>query len=54
MKLNKLIRIGDAVELISEQTDSTIPDIIEGLTGICWDEEDAGRITDYHSEIDDD
>lgn len=52
MKLNKLILIGDLVERLSELTDTYIPDIVETLTGVCWDEEDAGRIKDYHADED--
>ncbi len=53
MKLNHLILIGDAVEKIHELTETDIPDIVDALTGVAWDEEDAGRIKAYHAGDDD-
>ena len=50
VKLNKLIRLGDAIETIANETDSTIPELVEGLIGICWDEEDAGQLKAYHQQ----
>lgn len=47
MNLNNLIRIGDAVELIADQTDAYITDIVNSLIGVCWDEEEAGEIINY-------
>lgn len=52
MKLNHLILIGDAVEKIHELTETDIPDIVDALTGIAWDEEDAGQIKAYHADED--
>lgn len=49
MKLDHLILIGDAVEKIHELTETHIPDIVDALTGIAWDEEDAGQIKAYHA-----
>jgi hypothetical protein len=49
MKLNHLILIGDAVEKIHELTNTDIPDIVDALTGVAWDEEDAGQIKAYHA-----
>lgn len=53
MKLNKIILIGDLVERLSEYTDTDILDIVDALTGLCWDEEDAGNIRYYHTNEDD-
>ena len=51
MKLNHLILVADAVERISEITETNdIPAIVDALTGIAWDEEDAGQIKTYHNE----
>ena len=50
MKLNHLILIGDAVEKIHELTEADIPDIVDALTGIAWDEEDAGQIKAYRAD----
>jgi 2-methylisocitrate lyase-like PEP mutase family enzyme len=51
MKLNHLILVADAVERISEITETNdIPAIVDALTGIAWDEKDAGQIKTYHNE----
>jgi hypothetical protein len=51
MKLNHLILVADAVERISEITETDdIPAIVDALVGIAWDEEDAGQIKAYHNE----
>jgi len=50
MKLNKLVCVGDAVERLAELTDTTIPEIVEALTGVCFDEEEAGQIKRYHQD----
>lgn len=52
VKLNELILISDLVERLSEITDTCIPDVVGALTGVCWDEEDAERIKDYHADED--
>jgi 2-methylisocitrate lyase-like PEP mutase family enzyme len=50
MKLNHLILVADAVERISEITETNdIPAIVDALTGIAWDEEGAGQIKSYCS-----
>lgn len=49
MKLNHLILIGDAVEKIHVLTETDIPDIVDSLTGIAWDQEDAGQLKAYHA-----
>jgi len=51
--LNKLILLSDLVERLSEITDTTIPEVVDALEGVCWDEEDSGRIKEYHSSEDD-
>jgi 2-methylisocitrate lyase-like PEP mutase family enzyme len=51
MKLNHLILVADAVERISEITETNdIPAIVDALTGIAWGEEEAGEIKAYHNE----
>jgi 2-methylisocitrate lyase-like PEP mutase family enzyme len=51
MKLNHLILVADAIERISEITETNdIPTIVDALTGIAWDEEEAGEIKAYHNE----
>lgn len=44
----KLIRTADAVERLSEYTGVTIPEILDILTGHCWDEEGASEILDSY------
>ena len=46
MKMNKLYLIADTIDKLAEVTDCTIDEIIYALTGICFDEEDAGEIRD--------
>ena len=51
MKLNHLILVADAVGRISEITEThDIPAIVDALTGIAWDEEEAGQIKTYHND----
>jgi hypothetical protein len=47
MKLNKLHQIEDAIEKISNATGSPKLEIISALTGIAWDEEEAGEIGEF-------
>ena len=49
MKLNHLILIGDAVEKIHMLTETHIPDIVDALTGVAWNQEEADKIKDYHA-----
>lgn len=51
MELNKLIRIGDAIEVIATETDALIPDIVNALIGIAFSEEDALEVKQYHTEM---
>tara|TARA_R110000850_G_C9996151_1_gene468156 strand:- start:2047 stop:2217 length:171 start_codon:yes stop_codon:yes gene_type:complete len=50
MKLNKLIRVDEAIDILIEQfpddgsIKETIEEIINALTGVLWDEEEAGEI----------
>ena len=48
MKLNNLILIADAIERISEWSDTDVNTIIDCLEGHCFSEEDAGEIREYH------
>lgn len=54
MKLNDVILIGDAIYRIAERTDTPIPEIIDALTGICWDDGGAEKLRHYHSYDEDD
>ena len=56
MPYNTLIRKGtmsentkviEALEIISEETDVPVKEIIDLLTGFCWDEEEAGELKDW-------
>lgn len=47
MKLNQLHQIEDAIEKISNATGTEKIEIISALTGIAWDEEDAGEIGEF-------
>ena len=48
MKLNKLILIVDAVERISNITETNdIPAVIDALIGLAWDDEEASDIKQY-------
>ena len=49
MKLNDLIQIGDTVERLSEFTNTTIPDLVDALTGLAWNEEEAELLKEYHA-----
>ena len=42
--LNQTILIGNAIEQIHELTEANIMDIVDALTGIAWDEEEARQI----------
>lgn len=44
MKLNDIEAISTAVEDIAMRTDTKMSEIIDVLTGVCWDEEDAGEL----------
>ena len=51
--LKSLYLLADAVERISEITETNIPDIVDALIGVAWDEEDASEIKQYHSSEED-
>ena len=53
MKLNKLVKLGMAVEVICNETEESIQDIIDALTGICWSEEEASQLKAYHADEED-
>lgn len=51
MKLTKLALLADCIERISDLTETDdVPAIVHSLTGLCWDEEEAGEIKLYCSE----
>lgn len=48
MKLNHIIQICDALEVISQLTSTdNVPDIIEALEGVAFSEEEASEIRYY-------
>jgi len=47
MNLNTLIVLGQGIEKIAHATGCKLTEIIDALTGIAWDEEDAGRIREF-------
>ena len=52
MNLNQLDAISDAIEVIAERTETDRQEIIDALTGCCWDEEDAGELKFYATGLD--
>ena len=50
MSLLSLVKVSVAVEAIHNETGCSIPDIVDALTGICWDEEEAYEIKGFHSD----
>ena len=40
----KIVRLSDAIELISNNTDTFVDDIINTLTGLCFNEEEAKEL----------
>jgi hypothetical protein len=50
MKTNKLVLVADAVERISDITETDdIEAIVNALIGVAWDDEEASKIKQYHS-----
>lgn len=47
MKLNHLHLIEEGIERIAAVTGTDTAEIIEALTGVAWDEEDAGGIREF-------
>ena len=47
MKNNQLDQIEQALQILSEETDTDKEVIVEELMGICWDEEEANEIIIY-------
>ena len=37
-------KVIEALEIISEETDVPVKEIIDLLTGFCWDEEEGGEL----------
>jgi hypothetical protein len=48
MEKVKIVRICDAIEVISNQTDAYVNEIITALQGICFDEEGAGQLREFY------
>jgi hypothetical protein len=49
LKIQEIILLADAVERISSITGTDdIGAVVDALTGLCWDEEDGGKISQYH------
>ena len=47
MKLNHLMIVGDGVQRIVDITHVPIPEVVDALIGVAWDEETAGQIKDH-------
>jgi hypothetical protein len=50
MKLNKLIRIGDALEVVADQTNTHAKELVDALIGVAFCEEDAADLKNYLKE----
>ena len=49
LKIQEIILLADAVERINAITNTDdIGAVVDALTGVCWDEEDGGKISSYH------
>lgn len=51
MKLDDLVRAGDAIDVIASVFDVTLEDVIDALTGPCCDEEQARDLKAYHADV---
>lgn len=40
-------KVIEALETIAKETDVSVKEVIDLLTGFCWDEEEAGRLEDW-------
>jgi hypothetical protein len=40
-----------AAQAIAEQTNSLAEEVIDELTGFCWDEEEAGELIEYYESM---
>ena len=40
-------KVIEALETIAEETDVSVKEVIDLLTGFCWDEEVAGELKDW-------
>lgn len=45
----KIILAG--AKMIAEQTESLVEEIIDELTGFCWDERDAEELIEYYESM---
>jgi hypothetical protein len=47
MNLNTLIVLEQGIDKIAQATGCKLTEIIDALTGIAWDEEDASKLREY-------
>jgi hypothetical protein len=48
MNINTLNIAGAAIELLSDIGDVTVSEVIDGLIGICFSEEEAGELKNVY------
>jgi hypothetical protein len=53
MKIRKLCIIVAGLEHIADAQDACIPEIVDALVGVCFDEEEAGQIKAYIADEED-
>ncbi len=53
MKIRKLCKIVTGLEHIADAQDTCIPEIVDALIGVCFDEEEAGQIKAYIADEED-
>ena len=53
MKIRKICKIVTALEHIADAQDTCIPEIVDALIGVCFDEEEAGAIKAYIADEED-
>jgi hypothetical protein len=51
MSEEKMKIILTAAQAIAEQTDSLAEEVIDELTGFCWDEEEASELLEYYESM---
>ena len=44
MNALKLIALSEALAFLAEETDTSYKDLIDALSGVCFDEEEAGQL----------
>ena len=47
MNIRKLSKIITGLKHLADAQDTSMPDIVDALVGVCFNEEEAGRIKSY-------